>query len=43
MEQLAAGEDADDLLDPAAMSALTRSHLRDVFRAVTAVQRALRP
>jgi len=43
MEQLAAGERADDLLDPAAMSALTRSHLRDVFRAVTAVQRTLRP
>jgi CBS domain-containing protein len=42
MEQLAAGEAADDLLDPAVMSALTRSHLRDVFRAVTAVQRTLR-
>ena len=41
MEQLAAGEAADDLLDPAVMSALTRSHLRDVFRAVTAVQRTL--
>ena len=41
MEQLAAGEAADDLLDPAVMSPLTRSHLRDVFRAVTAVQRTL--
>jgi CBS domain-containing protein len=41
MEQLAAGEAADDLLDPAVMSALTRSHLRDVFRAVAAAQRTL--
>ena len=41
MEQLAAGEAADDLLDAAVMSALTRSHLRDVFRAVAAVQRKL--
>jgi len=43
MEQLAAGEEADDLLDPAVMSPLTRSHLREVFRAITAVQRTLRP
>jgi CBS domain-containing protein len=43
MEQLAAGEAVDDLLDPAVMSALTRSHLRDVFRALAAVQRTLRP
>ena len=42
MEQLATGEAADDRLDPAVMSALTRSHLRDVFRAVAAVQRTLR-
>ena len=42
IQELDAGEAADDLLDPAAMSALTRHHLRDVFRAITAVQRALR-
>jgi len=42
MEQLAAGEVPDDLLDPAAMSALTRDYLRDVFRAVAGVQRTLR-
>jgi CBS domain-containing protein len=42
MAQLAAGMTPDDLLDPAAMSPLARGHLRDVFRAVTAVQRGLR-
>ena len=42
MGQLAAGELTDDLLDPALMSPLARDHLRDVFRAVTAVQRTLR-
>ena len=41
MEQLAAGEAADDLLDPAVMSPLARSNLRDVFRAVAAAQRTL--
>ncbi|MEA2199301.1 MAG: hypothetical protein QOJ25_3352 [Solirubrobacteraceae bacterium] len=41
MEQLAAGEAPDDLLDPALMSPLTRGHLRDVFRAVAAAQRKL--
>jgi CBS domain-containing protein len=43
LEQLTAGEAADDLLDPAAMSPLTRGHLRDVFRAVSTVTRELRP
>jgi CBS domain-containing protein len=43
LDQLAAGEAPDDLLDPAAMSPLTRGHLRDVFRAVSAVTRELRP
>jgi CBS domain-containing protein len=43
LERLAAGERADDLLDPAAMSPLTRGHLRDVFRAVSTVTRELRP
>jgi hypothetical protein len=41
MELLAAGESADDLLATEAMSPLARSHLRDVFRAVAAVQRTL--
>jgi CBS domain-containing protein len=41
MEQLVAGQTADDLLDPAVMSPLARSNLRDVFRAVAAAQRTL--
>jgi len=43
LEQLAAGQPPDDLLDPALMSPLTRARLRDVFRAVSAVTRELRP
>ncbi len=43
LEQIAAGGVPDDLLDAAAMSALTRGRLRDVFRAVNAVARELRP
>jgi CBS domain-containing protein len=43
LDQLAAGQAPDDLLDPAAMSPLTRSHLRDVFRAVSTVAGELAP
>jgi CBS domain-containing protein len=43
LERLAAGEPVDDLLDPAAMTPLTRSYLRDVFRAVSTVAGELRP
>jgi CBS domain-containing protein len=42
MEQLAAGAKPDDQLLPAAISPLTRDHLRDVFRAIAGVQRNLR-
>jgi CBS domain-containing protein len=42
LEQLEAGQAPDDLVDAAAMSPLTRGRLRDVFRAVSAVQRELR-
>ncbi|MGH2870486.1 MAG: putative nucleotidyltransferase substrate binding domain-containing protein [Solirubrobacteraceae bacterium] len=42
LQQLAAGHDPDDLLDPAAMSALTRHNLRGLFRTVSAVRRELR-
>jgi CBS domain-containing protein len=42
MTQLHAGERPADQLDPSALSPLARDHLRDVFRAVAAVQRALR-
>jgi CBS domain-containing protein len=43
LEQLAGGHELDDLLDPAAMTPLTRDRLRDVFRAVNAVATELRP
>ena len=43
MEQIAAGLPPDDLLDPGAMTPLSRGHLREVFRAVSAVVRQLRP
>ena len=43
LDQIAAGQAPDDLLDAAAMSALTRARLRDVFRAVSTVARELRP
>jgi CBS domain-containing protein len=42
LEQIEAGQAPDDLLDAALMSPLTRGRLRDVFRAVSAVQRELR-
>jgi CBS domain-containing protein len=43
MQQLARGAAPDDRIEVAAISPLTRDHLRDVFRAVSAVQRRLRP
>ncbi|HWF54329.1 MAG TPA: putative nucleotidyltransferase substrate binding domain-containing protein [Solirubrobacteraceae bacterium] len=43
LEQIAAGQPPDEMLDPASLSGLTRSQLRDTFRAVTAVQRRLPP
>jgi CBS domain-containing protein len=43
LEQIEAGQAPDDLLDASAMSPLTRGRLRDVFRAVSAVQRELDP
>jgi CBS domain-containing protein len=43
LELIELGRKPDDLLDPALMSPLTRSHLRDVFRAVETVARELRP
>lgn len=43
LEQIAAGQTPDDLLDAAAMSALTRGRLRELFHAVATVARELRP
>jgi CBS domain-containing protein len=43
LDQIAAGQTPDDLLDAAAMSPLTRGRLREVFHAVGTVARELRP
>jgi CBS domain-containing protein len=43
LEQVEAGQAPDDLVDAAGLSPLTRGRLRDVFRAVSAVQRELLP
>jgi CBS domain-containing protein len=43
MEQLASGSSPDDRIELEQISPLARDHLRDVFRAVAAVQRRLRP
>jgi CBS domain-containing protein len=42
MTQLASGHQPDDSIEIVAISALMRDHLRDVFRAVSSVQRGLR-
>jgi len=42
MARIGAGRTPDDQIEPAEISPLMRDHLRDVFRAVTSVQRRLR-
>jgi len=37
--QLRAGEEPDDYVNPAELSALTRSHLREAFRAIASIQK----
>jgi CBS domain-containing protein len=39
VEQLRAGEEPDDFVNPATLSGLTRSYLREAFRAVASVQK----
>ena len=39
VRQLRAGEPPDDYVNPAELSALTRSHLREAFRAVASIQK----
>ncbi len=39
VEQLCAGREPDDHLDPRELSTLTRSHLKEAFRAVASVQK----
>jgi CBS domain-containing protein len=43
LEQIAAGQTPDDLVNAATLSALMRGRLRDLFHAVGAVARELRP
>jgi CBS domain-containing protein len=38
---LRAGQEPDDYVDPAELSALMRSHLREAFRAVTSIQKGI--
>ncbi len=42
INRIGAGQAPDDEIEPAEISPLMRDHLRDVFRAVTTVQRRLR-
>jgi CBS domain-containing protein len=39
--QLQAAEPPDDFVDPGSLNALTRRYVREAFRVVTAIQRAL--
>jgi CBS domain-containing protein len=39
VQQLRAGQEPDDYVDPATLSPLTRSHLKEAFRAVASIQR----
>jgi CBS domain-containing protein len=41
VDQLRAGVPPDDFVDPASLSALTRSHLKEAFRAVAAIQKRM--
>jgi CBS domain-containing protein len=41
VEQLRRGEAPDDFIDPKTLNPLTRSYLREAFRAVAAVQSGL--
>jgi CBS domain-containing protein len=41
VEQLCAGKPPDDYVDPARLSALTRSYLREAFRAVASIQKRI--
>jgi CBS domain-containing protein len=39
VSQLRTGERPDDYVDPESLSALTRSHLKEAFRAVASIQK----
>jgi CBS domain-containing protein len=39
VKKIRAGDEVDDYVDPASLSALTRSHLKEAFRAVASIQK----
>ena len=39
VQQLQAGQEPDDYIDPATLTRLTRSYLREAFRAVASIQK----
>ena len=41
VEQIEAGCEPDDHIDPATLSPLTRSYLKEAFRAVASVQKGI--
>jgi CBS domain-containing protein len=41
VDQLRAAQVPDDFVDPASLSALTRSHLKEAFRAVASIQKRM--
>jgi CBS domain-containing protein len=41
VQQLRAGQAPDNFVDPASLSSLTRSHLKEAFRAVASIQKRL--
>ena len=41
VQQLRAGRQPDDYIDPARLSRLTRTYLKDAFRAVAAIQKQI--
>jgi CBS domain-containing protein len=41
VEALRAGQPADDFIDPRTLNPLARRYLRDAFRAIASIQRAL--
>jgi CBS domain-containing protein len=41
VEQIEAGSEPDDHIDPATLTPLTRSYLKEAFRAVASVQKGI--
>ena len=41
VQQLREGQEPDDYVDPARLSKLTRTHLREAFRAIASIQKRI--